>query len=251
MTAGVRPSRRAAAVAERAPEARPDAAVPLIHLRGIAKTYVRDDHPVPALRGVDLDIQAGELTAIMGRSGSGKSTLLHILGLLDAEYEGRYVFDGQLVSGLSPDQLSRLRNRKIGFVFQQFHLLPQLTILENAALPALYAGGRPRDCRAAARARLEQMGLGHRLDHRPSELSIGQRQRAAIARALVNAPRLILADEPTGALDSRTAMEILDLLRELHRGGATVVLVTHDPEVGAAAERIIHIHDGTTDDGVA
>jgi putative ABC transport system ATP-binding protein len=187
----------------------------------------------------------------MGRSGSGKSTLLHILGLLDAEYDGRYVFDGQLVSGLSADALSRLRNRKIGFVFQQFHLLPQLTILENAALPALYAGGRPRQCRAAARARLEQMGLGHRLDHRPNELSIGQRQRAAIARALVNEPRLLLADEPTGALDSRTAMEILELLRDLHRGGATVVLVTHDHEVGAAAERIVHIRDGTTDDGVA
>ncbi|MFN8640695.1 MAG: ABC transporter ATP-binding protein [Candidatus Binatia bacterium] len=230
---------------------RPLAAAPLIHLRGIAKTYVRDRAAVPALRGLDLDIHAGELTAIMGRSGSGKSTLLHILGLLDAEYEGRYAFDGEGVSGLSADRLSRLRNRKIGFVFQQFHLLPQLTILENAALPALYAGGAPRDCRAAARTRLEQMGLGHRLDHRPSELSIGQRQRAAIARALVNEPRLILADEPTGALDSRTAREILELLRELHRGGATVVIVTHDQEVGAAAERIIHIHDGTTDDGVA
>ena len=233
------------------PGVRAEPATPLIHLRGIAKTYVRDHAPVPALRGIDVDIHAGELTAIMGRSGSGKSTLLHILGLLDAEYDGRYVFDGQLVSGLSADELSRLRNRKIGFVFQQFHLLPQLTILENAALPALYAGGRPRDCRAAARARLEQMGLGHRLDHRPTELSIGQRQRAAIARALVNEPRLILADEPTGALDSRTAMEILDLLRDLHRGGATVVLVTHDQEVGAAAERVIHIRDGTTDDGVA
>jgi putative ABC transport system ATP-binding protein len=251
MTGGAVPSRRPAALDERRPAARPAAAVPLIHLRAIAKTYFRDGAPVPALRGLDLDIHAGELTAIMGRSGSGKSTLLHILGLLDAEYEGRYVFDGQLVSGLSADELSRLRNRKIGFVFQQFHLLPQLTILENAALPALYAGGQPRQCRAAARARLEQMGLGDRLDHRPNELSIGQRQRAAIARALVNEPRVILADEPTGALDSRTANEILALLGDLHRGGATVVLVTHDHEVGAAAERIIHIRDGTTDDGVA
>ena len=251
MTGGALRSHRPDAADDPRPSPRSGQAVPLIHLRGIAKTYFRDGAPVPALRGVDLDIHPGELTAIMGRSGSGKSTLLHILGLLDAEYEGRYVFDGQLVSGLSADELSRLRNRKIGFVFQQFHLLPQLTILENAALPALYAGGRPRDCRAAARARLEQMGLGHRLDHRPTELSIGQRQRAAIARALVNEPRLILADEPTGALDSRTAMEILDLLRDLHRGGATVVLVTHDQEVGAAAERVIHIRDGTTDDGVA
>ena len=226
-------------------------AIEVIRLEGVAKTYRRDGVPVAALRGVDLRIERGEFVAIMGRSGSGKSTLLHILGLLDAEYEGRYELGGTCVSGQSADALAPLRNRLIGFVFQTFHLLPQLTILENAALPALYAGGRPRDCRAAARARLEQMGLGHRLDHRPSELSIGQRQRAAIARALVNEPRLILADEPTGALDSRTAMEILELLRELHRGGATVVLVTHDQEVGAAAERIIHIHDGTTDDGVA
>ena len=233
------------------PGARPGAEVPLISMRGVTKIYQRDGAPVLALRGVDVDINNGELTAIMGRSGSGKSTLLHILGLLDAEYEGRYVLDGQIMSGLSPDELSRLRNRKIGFVFQQFHLLPQLTILENAALPALYAGVTPRQCRAAARARLEQVGLGERLDHRPNELSIGQRQRAAIARALVNEPRMILADEPTGALDSGTAMEILELLRELHRGGATVVLVTHDHEVGEAAERIIHIRDGTTDDGVA
>jgi putative ABC transport system ATP-binding protein len=234
-----------------APGERSAAAAPLIAMRGITKIYQRDGAPVLALRGVDVEIHDGELTAIMGRSGSGKSTLLHILGLLDAEYEGRYVLDGQLVSGLSADELSRLRNRKIGFIFQQFHLLPQLTILENAALPALYAGIAPRQCRAAARARLEQVGLGERLDHKPNELSIGQRQRAAIARALVNEPRMILADEPTGALDSRTAMEILELLRELHRGGATVVLVTHDHEVGEAAERIIHIRDGTTDDGVA
>jgi putative ABC transport system ATP-binding protein len=206
---------------------------------------------VLALRGVDVDIRPGDFTAIMGRSGSGKSTLLHILGLLDDEYQGTYRFDGELVSGLTPDQLSRLRNRKIGFVFQSFHLLPQLSILENAALPALYAGRVPDECRAAARASLQQMGLAHRLDHRPMELSIGQRQRAAIARALVNEPRVLLADEPTGALDSRTAEEILDILRDLNRGGASVVLVTHDHEVGAAAERIIHIRDGKTDDGVA
>ena len=223
----------------------------LLAARGIEKSFPVGDRRLGVLHGVDLELQKGELLGLVGASGAGKSTLLHILGLLDAEYDGRYVFDGQLVSGLSPDELSRLRNRKIGFVFQQFHLLPQLTILENAALPALYAGGQPRACRAAARQRLEQMGLGERLDHRPTELSIGQRQRAAIARALVNEPRVILADEPTGALDSRTAMEILDLLRELHRGGATVVLVTHDHEVGDAAERIIHIRDGTTDDGVA
>jgi putative ABC transport system ATP-binding protein len=180
----------------------------------------------------------------MGRSGSGKSTLLHILGLLDAEYEGTYRLNGEVVSGLSADELSPIRNRQIGFVFQSFHLLPQLTILENAALPALYAGRRREDSMEAARARLEQLGLAHRLEHKPMELSIGQRQRAAIARSLVNEPTMILADEPTGALDSKTADEILDVLRELNGSGVTLVLVTHDPDVGAAAERVIHLHDG-------
>jgi ABC-type lipoprotein export system ATPase subunit len=188
----------------------------------------------------------------MGRSGSGKSTLLHILGLLDAEYEGCYELDGALVSGETADALSPLRNRKIGFVFQSFHLLPQLSILDNAALPALYARDREASvCRAAARERLEQMGLGDRLEHRPAELSIGQRQRAAIARALVNDPRVLLADEPTGALDSRTAQEILDILHRLHASGATILMVTHDPEVAAAASRIIQIRDGQAHDLVA
>ena len=223
-----------------------------IVLEGVAKTYARQGVPVVALRGVDLRISAGEFVAIMGRSGSGKSTLLHILGLLDADYEGRYVLDGVSVSGRSADELAPLRNRMIGFVFQSFHLLPQLTILENAALPALYARDRaPAACRAAARERLEQMGLGDRLEHRPGELSIGQRQRAAIARALVNDPRLLLADEPTGALDSRTADEILEILRRLHDLGATIVMVTHDPEVSAAASRVIQIRDGKAYDGVA
>jgi len=230
---------------------RPATQVPVVHLERVAKTYHRQGEPVPALRGIDLLIQPGEFAAIMGRSGSGKSTLLHILGLLDAEYEGTYRLDGELVSGLAADDLARLRNRKIGFVFQSFHLLPQLSILENAELPALYAGGTPDACRAAARARLEQMGLGHRLAHKPMELSIGQRQRAAIARALVNEPRVLLADEPTGALDTRTAQEILDILHDLHRDGATVVLVTHDREVSEAAERIIYITDGQTHDGLA
>jgi putative ABC transport system ATP-binding protein len=233
------------------PDERAAAAAVVVEMRGISKTYQRDGAAVSALRGLDLRIRQGEFTAIMGRSGSGKSTLLHILGLLDDEYEGTYHLDGEPVSGLTADQLSRLRNRTIGFVFQSFHLLPQLTILENAALPALYAGGQPRTCRATARRHLERMGLGQRLDHKPMELSIGQRQRAAIARALVNEPRILLADEPTGALDSRTAMEILDILRDLNRDGATVILVTHDLEVGEAAERIIHIKDGTSDDGVA
>jgi putative ABC transport system ATP-binding protein len=224
---------------------------PVIQLERVAKTYHRQGATVQALRGVDLVIRPGEFAAIMGRSGSGKSTLLHILGLLDDEYEGTYRLDGELMSGLKPDDLARLRNRKIGFVFQSFHLLPQLTILENAELPALYAGRAPSESRAAARQRLEQMGLRQRLEHKPMELSIGQRQRAAIARALVNEPRVLLADEPTGALDSRTAQEIIDILHDLNRDGATVVLVTHDHEVAEGAERIIHIADGQTHDGVA
>jgi putative ABC transport system ATP-binding protein len=218
---------------------------PLIQLFEVHKSYRREGTPVHALRGVDLAIEKGEFAAIMGKSGSGKSTLLHLLGLLDADYEGRYVFEGELVSGRTPDQLSQLRNRRIGFVFQTFHLLPRLSILENAELPALYARNRSAaDCRVAARARLEQMGLGERLDHKPSELSIGQRQRAATARALVNEPPLLLADEPTGALDSKTAREILDVLSGLHAGGVTVVLVTHDEEVASAAGRVVHVRDG-------
>jgi putative ABC transport system ATP-binding protein len=223
-----------------------------IALEGVTKTYSRQGVPVAALRGVDLHIGRGEFVAIMGRSGSGKSTLLHILGLLDAEYEGSYSLDGTLVSGESADALSPLRNRLIGFVFQSFHLLPQLTILENAALPALYARNRqPEACRAAARERLVQMGLADRLEHRPGELSIGQRQRAAIARALVNDPRVLLADEPTGALDSRTADEILEILHALHAAGSTILMVTHDSEVAAVASRIVHIRDGQAHDSVA
>jgi len=223
----------------------------VIKLEKVSKTYRRQGAEVVALRGVDLIIRPNEFAAIMGRSGSGKSTLLHVLGLLDDEYDGSYWLDGELVSGIKPDDLARLRNRKIGFVFQSFLLLPQLNILENAELPALYAGRAPHECRAAARAKLEQVGLADRLEHKPMELSIGQRQRAAIARALINDPRVLLADEPTGALDTRTAQEILDLLHELHRDGSTVVLVSHDHEVAESAERIIHITDGQTNDGVA
>ncbi len=224
----------------------------VIRLSNVVKSYGRNGANVAALRGVDLAIRDGELTAIMGRSGSGKSTLLHIIGLIDAEYDGQYWLDGTLVSGHTPEELAALRNRTIGFVFQSFFLLPQLSILENVALPALYARDRPADeCREMARARLEEMGLAPRLDHKPGELSIGQRQRAAIARALVNRPRVLLADEPTGALDSRTADEILDIFHRLHADGATIVMVTHDPDVAAAAERVIHVRDGQTSDGLA
>lgn len=220
-------------------------------LEGVTRTYARQGVPVAALRGVDLHIDSGEFVAIMGRSGSGKSTLLHILGLLDAEYEGRYVLGDTEVSGRSPDDLSTLRNQSIGFVFQSFHLLPQLSILENAALPALYANDRtPEACRETARERLVALGLGDRLAHKPGELSIGQRQRAAIARALVNDPEVLLADEPTGALDSRTAAEILDVMHALNDDGATIVMVTHDAEVAAVANRIIQIRDGQAHDGL-
>jgi len=224
---------------------------PLIGLEAVEKTFAHEGVPVHALRGVDLAVARSELVAIMGPSGSGKSTLLHILGLLDSDYDGTYHFDGELISGRHGDQLSQLRNSEIGFVFQQFHLLPQLTILENAALPALYARDRAPDvCEKLARMRLEEVGLGDRLDHRPNQLSSGQRQRAAIARALVNEPRLILADEPTGALDSKNAQEIMDLFLQLHRAGSTIVLITHDLDVASAAERIVHIRDGRTIDGL-
>ena len=217
----------------------------LIQLRGVSKTYSQGDVQVPALHGIDLSIRKAEFVAIMGPSGSGKSTLLHILGLLDADYGGSYSLDGREVSDLSSDELAPVRNREIGFVFQQFHLLPALSILENAALPALYARNRSSEqCLSDARQRLEQMGLSDRLDHRPNELSIGQRQRAAIARALVNRPSLLLADEPTGALDSKTVREILDILRELNQHGTTVVLVTHDREVAGTAGRVVHVRDG-------
>jgi len=221
----------------------------LIRLRGIRRTYGRGSVPVHALRGADLEVKRGEFVAVMGPSGSGKSTLLHVLGLLDADYEGEYDLAGQRVSGRTPEELSVLRNRSIGFVFQQFHLLPQLSVLENAALPALYARDRERaDCEARARAHLERVGLTDRLDHRPNELSSGQRQRAAVARALVNDPQLILADEPTGSLDSRNCREILALFSTLHHEGSTIVLITHDGEVASAAGRTVRVRDGRTID---
>ena len=217
----------------------------LIRLSGVRKTYSQGEVVVPALQHVELSVQAAELLAIMGPSGSGKSTLLHILGLLDADYSGSYWLDGRAVSDLQPDELAPVRNREIGFVFQQFHLLPGLSILENAALPALYARDRsPEQCRNDARYRLEQMGLSQRLDHRPNQLSMGQRQRAAIARSLVNSPSLLLADEPTGALDSKTVREILDILSDLNQQGTTVVLVTHDRNVAAIAHRTLQVRDG-------
>jgi putative ABC transport system ATP-binding protein len=217
----------------------------VIQLTDISKTYRMGRVLVRALKHVNLQVAAGEFVGIVGPSGSGKSTLMHVLGLLDTDFEGSYLLDAREVAALSSDALATIRNRQIGFVFQTFNLLPQLSILENVALPALYAGDRaPATCRQQARERLEHLGLGHRLAHRPTELSAGQRQRAAIARALINGPRVLLADEPTGALDSRTAREILEVFRILHGEGMTIVLVTHDPRVAVAAERTIHVLDG-------
>jgi putative ABC transport system ATP-binding protein len=197
-----------------------------------------------ALAGVSLEIRAGEKLAIMGPSGSGKTTLLSILGCLDRPSSGSHLFDGKDVAGLGDDELSRLRNRAVGFVFQSFHLIPQLTVAENVEAPLLYAGAPLDEWRPRALAALAKVSLGHRADHRPSELSGGEAQRAAIARALVTAPRLLLADEPTGNLDSATGEEIAALIDELHAGGATVVLVTHNEALGRRAPRVLRLRDG-------
>ncbi len=223
----------------------PSDSAPAIALREVYRTYEMGGAPVAALRGVDVEVGRGEFVAIMGPSGSGKSTLLHVLGLVDTDYEGTYELAGRRVSGYSSDDLAAIRNREIGFIFQAFFLLPQMSILDNAALPALYAREKsPEECREIARARLEEMGLGDRVSHKPSELSIGQRQRAAIARSLINDPSVLLADEPTGSLDSKTAREILDIFAQLHSRGSTIVMVTHDTEVAGVAERTIHVRDG-------
>jgi putative ABC transport system ATP-binding protein len=218
---------------------------PLIAARGLTKTYRLGQVDVPALRGVDTDVAAGEFVAIVGPSGSGKSTLMHILGCLDTPTSGRYQLDGEEVAGLSGARLAQVRNRKIGFVFQTFNLMPRLNVEENVALPLKYRGGVPRgERRARARAVLERLGLAHRIGHRPDELSGGERQRVAIARALVGAPTILMADEPTGNLDSAAGGEVLRTFEELHAAGHTVVLVTHDTGVAARAQRTIQIADG-------
>ncbi|HWV56068.1 MAG TPA: ABC transporter ATP-binding protein [Longimicrobiales bacterium] len=217
----------------------------VIRMRGIRKDYRLGRVSVPALRGVDLDVDHGEFVAIVGPSGSGKSTLMHILGCLDSPTAGEYLLDGVSVAGLGGRDRARLRNRKIGFVFQRFNLLPRVDLVENAALPLRYAGGigRAERRRRAAEA-LERLGLGDRLDHKPEELSGGQQQRVAIARALINDPSILLADEPTGNLDQRTSAQILELFGALHAEGRTVILVTHDPNVAATAARTIEVVDG-------
>jgi putative ABC transport system ATP-binding protein len=217
---------------------------PLIEVRGLSKSYVMGTTTVAALRGVSLTIGEGEFVAIMGASGSGKSTFMNLLGCLDTPTAGEYRLAGEKVSDMSGDALAAIRNRRIGFVFQQFNLLPRTSALDNVQLPLLYAATPAIQRRQRAMARLSQVGLATRHDHHPSQLSGGQQQRVAIARALVNDPALILADEPTGALDSRTSLEIMVLLQQLNAAGMTIVMVTHEPDIAAFASRIITFRDG-------
>ena len=216
----------------------------IVRLAGISRIYAMDHIQVEALRGVDLDVAEGEFVAIVGPSGSGKSTMMHIIGCLDRPTAGTYQLDGNPVAELDDDRLARLRSRTIGFVFQSYNLLPRTTALDNVATPLLYQGvGRRERIRRATDA-LERLGLGDRLHHEPTQLSGGQQQRVAVARAIVTDPALILADEPTGNLDSASGRDVLAVLRELHAAGRTIVLITHDAEVAAAAERQVHIRDG-------
>ncbi len=218
---------------------------PVIHIKGVKKVYTMGTNEVLALRGVDLTIDAGEMVAIMGTSGSGKSTLMNVLGCLDVPTEGSYVLDGTRVDGLSKNALADLRNQKLGFVFQGFNLLARTTALENVELPLLYdRSGRKLDTRKLATDALGRVGLGERLDHQPSELSGGQQQRVAIARALVTQPKLLLADEPTGNLDSRMTVEVMALFQELNEQGITIVLVTHEPDVAQYMKRVVEVRDG-------
>ncbi|MGA8892139.1 MAG: ABC transporter ATP-binding protein [Anaeromyxobacteraceae bacterium] len=217
---------------------------PLIGLENVAKVYRMGDVEVHALRGVSLAIRQGEFTAIMGASGSGKSTLMNIIGLLDRPSAGQYRLEGEEVSGLSTERLAEVRNRTIGFVFQSFNLLARTSALENVELPLLYGGVGSADRRRRAAASLDRVGLASRADHHPNQMSGGQQQRVAIARALVTEPRVILADEPTGNLDSRTSVEVMKLFQELGHGGITVVLVTHEPDISQYASRVIHMRDG-------
>jgi len=220
--------------------------VPVIQLRDLSKTYQTGEVDVKAVRGVNLDILRGDFVAIMGASGSGKSTLMNIIGCLDKPTEGSYVLDGVAVAGLSRKQLAALRNHKLGFVFQSFNLLARTSALENVELPMFYTHplGSLRERRQRAVQALEKVGLGNRSGHHPSQLSGGQQQRIAIARALVNKPELVLADEPTGNLDSRTSIEIMGLFQELNDAGITIVMVTHELDIAAYSKRVVVMRDG-------
>jgi putative ABC transport system ATP-binding protein len=216
----------------------------IIRTEGLRKDYVLGAETVRAVRGVDLTIQKGEFVAIMGPSGSGKSTFMNMIGCLDTPTAGKYWLNGQLVSELSDDQLARVRNQEIGFVFQTFNLLPRATALHNVELPLIYAGVGSKERRRRAAEKLELVGLGDRMGHRPPEMSGGQRQRVAVARALVNDPALLLADEPTGNLDSVTSADVMRQLGELNEQGQTIVLVTHEHDIAEHARRQVHLKDG-------
>jgi putative ABC transport system ATP-binding protein len=216
----------------------------LIETHDLWKTYVMGDEEIHALRGASIEIERGEYVAIMGPSGSGKSTLMNLIGCLDTPSRGSYLLNGKQVSQMNDNELARIRNQEIGFVFQTFNLLPRASALHNVELPLVYAGVAARERQERAKAALDKVDLSQRMNHRPNELSGGQRQRVAIARALVNNPSILLADEPTGNLDSRTGSEIMALFARLHEAGNTIVLVTHEADVAAFAHRTIHLRDG-------
>ena len=222
----------------------PDEQAPLVRIARVVKSYGEGDSQVEVLCGVDLDIQRGEFLAIVGASGSGKTTLMNLLGLLDRPDKGLYELEAEDVSRLSDDRLAALRNRSIGFVFQSFHLIPEQTVLENVELPGFYMRLARRERRRRSLALLESVGLSHRLHHRPSQLSGGECQRVAVARSLLADPALLLADEPTGNLDSKSGEEVLGLFHDLHEAGRTIVMVTHNPEIAARLPRTIEMKDG-------
>ena len=217
---------------------------PIINIKGITRDFPLGSEVVKVLKGIDLNINKGEYVALMGPSGSGKSTLMNLLGCLDTPTSGTYILNGKDVSQMSDDELAGIRNKEIGFVFQTFNLLPRTTALDNVALPMVYAGYKKPQRVERATEVLTQVGLSDRMDHRPNQLSGGQRQRVAVARALVNRPSIILADEPTGNLDSKTSLEIMGLFNEIHSNGNTVILVTHEEEIATYAHRVIRLRDG-------
>ncbi len=223
----------------------------IISIKNLGKTYQMGTTEVHALQTVDIEIHRNEFVALMGPSGSGKSTLMNLLGCLDTPSRGDYILSGENVSELDDSELAAIRNKRIGFVFQTFNLLPRLSSLDNVALPLVYAGLNKEQRDKKARSVLERVGLGDRVEHKPNELSGGQRQRVAIARALVNDPAIILADEPTGNLDSKTSYEIMDIFEQLHREGNTIILVTHEPDIAEHAHRIVRLRDGLIESDLA